>query len=419
MSFLNGIRLLADLALYYAFAGYFSACFGAPVPWLCLLLPAVCFGLSALLARSKALRVAVLFPVLLGFLLPGAAARVAYGPAAGYTVYLALAGDYQLSSYQHLDRFLLFVKVYPAFALLFGLWNAQAMLGGSLPVALLAAAANVYLLRVLRCDPDMGLRPQYMALSAGPLVLVAGAAWLLQWEPAAKVILAALRQGYSLLVYPVLDGIAWLWIWLLEHGLLPVVEFIAWVLYEYVWRVMGRNEAELQVLMDLRGRLGLASENSLYEASGESSLWVGIIGSAAALAGLTAVVCLFRFLARRTTEEPLPADGPTWNAGSGQGDAATQPPARGAANQVRRIYRRYLRGCVRGGRKLHPWYTSRDMLGSVPPSARPAEEELRLLYLRARYQGSASAAEAARARELWQGIRRAQKDESAHRENEV
>ena len=71
MVIVHGLRILADLAFYYAFASYLSVCFGGRYALAGMLVQAACFALSAALREKPRLRVAVLLPMMLLWLLPG------------------------------------------------------------------------------------------------------------------------------------------------------------------------------------------------------------------------------------------------------------------------------------------------------------------------------------------------------------
>ena len=71
MVIVHGLRILTDLAFYYAFASYISVCFGGRYAMVGLLVQAACFALSATLREKPCLRLAALLPSVLLWLLPG------------------------------------------------------------------------------------------------------------------------------------------------------------------------------------------------------------------------------------------------------------------------------------------------------------------------------------------------------------
>ena len=133
MMLLHGLRLAADLAFYYAFAGYFSASSGGAPTILSLILPSVCFGLASRFEGRQPMQTLCGLASLAGLLLPGTMAdKLVYLPMAAYTIWMAARGDFSLSWEQQVDEFQWFWKLYPAFALVLGVaWNHSAILYGS------------------------------------------------------------------------------------------------------------------------------------------------------------------------------------------------------------------------------------------------------------------------------------------------
>lgn len=82
MTALHGLRILGDLAFYYAFAGFFAAGFGGhPTIWV-LLWPAVCFAAATCFRGNPSLRtvLALASAAALPFL-PARADQLVYLPA--------------------------------------------------------------------------------------------------------------------------------------------------------------------------------------------------------------------------------------------------------------------------------------------------------------------------------------------------
>ena len=76
------LRMLADLSFYYTFAGFVAALLGGRGAMLALLVQCVLFGLSYLCRKRRWLRIAVLLPMALCWLLyPAGADRLVMIPA--------------------------------------------------------------------------------------------------------------------------------------------------------------------------------------------------------------------------------------------------------------------------------------------------------------------------------------------------
>lgn len=396
--FLHGLRMMTDLLIYGAFASFFAACLGGRPAPLLLLLPAVCYGLSACFPGRRILRTGCVVASLLGVLLvPAWVDRAAYLPAVFYPLYLAWRGEYLLSADRQTDVFLLFCKVYPVFALLFSLaWNGKVMLDVSLPVAVWAVLQQIFLMRVLRQSPAVYQSPDYLLGNAGLLLGVGTLSFLLSRPAVLGAVQSAVGAVYFGLLVPVLEipmtlaaGLAG---WLNEHILRPVL----WAVFQWIASKVGKQDPTV---------LGDAAEGAPHSGdfnlSGESLLdgtWlltaVGLV-----LLGIGCIL-LFRRLLQKS-KAPL----------TEAGEVETQRTARRTRRKwpsfflspnarVRRAYSRYLERQARHGVARRPAETSLDLLGRTPFLNPDAEQQLRQLYLKARYGECATPQDAAAAERL-------------------
>ena len=148
---LHGLRILGDLAFYYAFAGFFAAGFGGhPTIWV-LLWPAVCFAAAACFRGNPSLRtvLALASAAALPFL-SARADQLVYLPAVCYVTLLAVREEFGLSAVQQGERFRWLLRIWPLFGAAMLLWNADAVLTTALPMAITAALALVWFTRTTR-----------------------------------------------------------------------------------------------------------------------------------------------------------------------------------------------------------------------------------------------------------------------------
>lgn len=391
---LHGMRMAGDLLIYSAFASFFVTCLGGrPMPWL-LLLPAVCYGASACLSRSRALRTGCGAVCLLGLLaLPGWVDRAAFLPALLYTLYLTWQGEYLLSADRQSEVFLLFCKVYPVFALVLGMvWDGKVMRTVSLPLAIWAVFLQIFFMRVLRQAPDARRDPVYLLGNAGSL-LVPGAVCFLLSRPA--VLGGAERAAgavYFGLVVPVLEVPLALVAWLAEHLLMPaILAFLGWIAAR-----SGNPNPDL--LAEMSGQTAGGRE---IPAAGEplldGELLLKGIGFALLAAGC---VLLFRRLVQKDK-------GSAAGVGPAEARQVFPRPRRRWPSfflspnaRVRRAYGRYLERQALHGAARKPSETSLDRLGLTPCLDPEAEAQLRRLYLKARYGECATSRDAAEAQRL-------------------
>ena len=405
-AFLCTLRMAGDLLLYGAFAAFFAAALGGhPVPWI-LLLPAVWYGVSSCVSRQPVLRMACGAASLLELLaLPGWADRAACLPAAVYTLYLTVQGEYSLSANRQLDLFLLFCKVYPIFAVFLGIvWDGQTMLTVSLPLAIWAVLLQIFLMRVLRQQPAVYRDPVYLLGNAGLLVVLGVLGFLVSRPAVLGAAQAAVGAFYFSLVVPVLTIPLNLLAWLAEHLLLPaIVALLRWI------AARGGN-SNPEILS--------AAGNSMPNGRDLAAAGEPLINGTAVLyllgAALLAAGCvqLFRRLLRRgggraPGTAPAAARQTTRRARRRWPGFFLSPNAR-----VRRAYSRYLERQAQHGVTRGPSETSLDLLGRTPFLNPDAEQQLRQLYLKARYGECATPRDAAAAERLEKALEQPEPEDS-------
>lgn len=393
-AFLQGLWLLGDLLLYGAFTSFFAACLGGQMPPWVLLWPAACYGVSAYFSRRFVLRTACGAACLLGLLfLPGWVDRAAYLPAAAYSFYLAARGEYLLSAGRQSGVFLLFCKVYPAFAIALSLlWDGAVMLNVSLPLAIWAFFLQIFLMRVLRQSPAVYRNPVFLLRNAGLLTVLGLTGFLLS----SPVVLGAAQTGvgavYFGLAVPILEkplaGIAWL----AEHILMPAMTGLL------NWIAARSGERGLEAPAGGTGPSALVQEiRPAEEPLLDGERLLEIIGILLLVVGC---ILLFRHLLRKN-KASLTESGPAktqWTSRRMQRRWPTfflNPNAR-----VRRAYSRYLERQAEHGVARGPSETSLDLLGRAPFLDPEAEQQLRQLYLKARYGECATSQDAAAAERL-------------------
>ena len=395
-AFLHGLRMLGDLLIYGTFAAFFTACLGGgPVPLL-LLLPAVCYGVSACFSQRRILRTGCAVLSLLGLLLvPDRVDQAAYLPAVFYAVYLAWKGDYLLSASRQSDVFFLFCKVYPVFAVALSLiWDADVMLTVSLPLAVWAAFLQIFLMRVLRQAPAVYQKPSYLLRSAGSLAVLAALGFLLSCPTVLGGAQAVVKAFYFGLVVPVLTLPLALLAWLAEHALLPAMT----ALLRWIAARSGNLDPDL-----LESPPGQSSAGQSLPTAGEPLMdgerLLDILGLILLAAGCA---WLFRRLlqANKAKQFPLTKTGQTQTRKLPR-RAHRRPAFFLSSNaRIRRAYSRYLERQVQHGVLRTPSETSLDRLGRTPFLDQEAERQLRRLYLKARYGECATLQDAAAAERL-------------------
>ena len=402
MVMMNFLRALADLGFYYAFAGVIAAQAGGTLALAVLGLQSACFALSSALRRSRAARVAALAPGLILLLLPVPLAdRAVSVPPVIYLAYLAWTDGYQLSWSRQVEQLRIFLKAFLMggwILVLFGLWEPVRTAG--IPVALVTVAASVLLTRSLRHEPEVYLQPGYQLVNLVSLLLLALAALVLGSEWAVRGAAFILGSLYNIAVAPLLLGAAMV----IGYLLAWLVPLLKWLLGSI--RPPGEKQPAENTLEQFREELEKMEEilpAGPSEVFSRTAAAVGIVLAAVVL------FLLFRWMARRRSEEEGSQAGLVRSGIPVQPAAGRTSAGSGYASRIRRQYRSFLRLCRRKGLEFAVSDTSTDIgekcLDRFPDEA--AIADLRDLYQRARYQGRASKEDYQRFKRLLDGLKRA------------
>ena len=396
MMILHSLRLAGDLGFYYAFAGFFAACWGGhPVP-LVLLWPSLCFGAASRFASSRPLRTGVAALSLAALLfLPTGADQLCYLPAAVYPVLLAWTGDFALSSIVQAEHFRWLCRIWPFFGVAMLLWSVDNVLAVSLPFALVAAVLLVGFTRIARQDPEVAAQPRYLLLSGGAMAAVCAVPFLLSRRAVVGGAKAAASAIYFGGVVPVLQfflnnivvqGVMWVF--------QKILQFIHWLFTLFPPKPLQPTEmASVNEVIDNARKAG---ENTEPPVDG-----MQILTMAGILLTVVIVVLLVRhFLRRNPQADTAAVTDATVRRRTHRRTRRWPGFFLGPVAKVRRQYGLYLDHCQRHGVTILRGDTSLDLTGRAYGMDFAAEAELRQIYLKARYAETATAEDAARAEEL-------------------
>ena len=392
MTFLLMLYLLGELGTYYAFAGIFSYRFGGYHCLLSLLVLTLCYGASYLLREKKFLRfVPVVFILLYAFLVGSLADRIALIPSAGLTILKIWRKSYDLIRYRQEDLFSVLTKGFllvGIFACVLGMKDA--VLLGGLPIALATAIVQVYLLRTLRHDPAVYRDSSFLWRSGRAFLVPVIAALLFALSGAATAAWKAAGAVYQGTVVPLLTPFVYLAAWFGEYVIGPLVR-----LWYRLYARLGERTGAVQsdnagAGSELSGALEEA-DTGIYQMVGTVLLVVLVVSVVALLIWLA-----IRYVRNHPRKEETPVQ---------PGLEVTRETVIPEEEQthdevwrVRRAYRSYLRQVAKQGTDLTSSDTSLDVLEKT--NSDPEAEELRQLYLNARYNSSADGEAVRRAKRL-------------------
>lgn len=395
------MKIAADLAVYYTFAGFFAVLAGASGGRLLLALAmqAVILTLSYPLRRFGLRRAAPLALLALCWFMPGAgpAEYVAILPPALYVAYLAFRGLYEPGWAEQTQIFSVYWKVMLVFAMfgvLFG--AAEAVRSAVLPFAVVGLMCCVLLMRSLRHDPEVYCQAKYQAVNVLLLCAVGFGVLFLSSDLFLGACLGAVQMVYRWVITPVLMAFLYL--------LMAVIRVIVWLvsLLPFQFSLDGMEQMDM-------GSISSQEMLQMEEGGTPSARWLLYAAAAIGIviAGLL-LFFLFRALARRGSAlraERKPGESRTSLAQrSARGEGA---PSGAPAAQVRAQYRKFLK--LAASRSLGPEKSDTSL--DVHEKCREtfdarAAGALRELYLCARYDGRADRQDARRAKELYVQIKK-------------
>ena len=275
------------------------------------------------------------------------------------------------------------------------LWNANAVLSAALPFATAAAVLLVGFNRTTRQDPEISTRPGYLLLSGGVLAAVCAGPFLLSRSVVVAGAKAAASAVYFGGIVPVLQlflnnivvqGVTWLF-----HGIL---QFIHWLFTLFPPKPLERTE--IVSTDEVIANAQRAAEDAEPLINGMSMLTVlGIL-----LAVLCAVLVVRHFLRQKFRHTDTACTDTTVRHSTYKRARRWPGLFLSPVDKVRREYAIYLDHCQRHGVTILRGDTSLDLTGRAFGMDFAAEAELRQIYLKARYNGTATAEDAARAAEL-------------------
>lgn len=400
------LKMAADLALLYIAAGpLVYGCGVGTVPILLTLVSvSLAFCLSFLLREKKALKYV---PYLLAAA-PALFAGDGWIPwlvlaviSTGYAVYCT-AGNRFLGYIEERKTVFKVTWVVLAVALLLALVFSASEEQFMLIVVsgVTTVAGSVLLMRSLRHDPAVYNSMRFQAVNIGIILVILGLSLLLS----SKGILAGVLAGLKAVYTAIATGFVYVVIFILEG-----INYVAsWI--KSLFGEGARIEAE-PVEINMDGAKELFGDLADVQTAGFPQ-WLKIVGIVILAAALLLVIILIlRKLAGSKTGKLVArtAYGSTFSVEAGNGRIKDQSPS---VQGVRKQYKNYLLFLKKQGAEITADKTTgeieimsdRILAGKGPENGMPkctqAEEELRKLYLEARYNGTSQKADAERAKEL-------------------
>lgn len=372
------LRMLVDASFFSVFAGFVAANFGSSGAFVGVLIQCVCYALSALAGQRRGLRLMILLPMALCWVIswPNIAECVLLIPTAVYIVWLVWKGDYILEHERQKRLFGAFWKMILVFIPLAAIFGGTAEITAvSVPYALIMLACSVLLLRSLRHDKKIYCSRRYQVTNILTVLIALMAAYLVSSKTVLSAVGTALKAVYNTVLQPIFA--------LVLNIILLVIWGIGWL-----WsKLFGGAEIEFDhmVQMDLSGMKEVIPEDlQMKEPSDVVRVVFIVLGVAAAVVLL---VLFFRWMNRRNGGGTVLMQTPERREGieivrAGRKEKELQP-----VKKIRAQYRSFLKWCAEVGIHTEKSTTSLDVHRSISvvKGCGETSSKIRKLYIQARY----------------------------------
>lgn len=400
------LRMLADLSFYYAFAGVISNACNGNMPLVGAAILVIAFGICAVNGQKGLVRFAGLLVSLVFFLLPGLALAdvLCYLPALAYVIYTVVKQDFTLSWYRAKDLFSLFWKLYIVFFAALLIYGRQWIVSGdSLPAACLMVFSSVLFMRALRHEEEIYLQKNYQIrsfLSVGILWL---AAWLLSRRFVLRLLGTGLRSVYEIIFLPVLQAV-----------MTAFVQVCYWIFSAIVMLLPDQgtiSDTARKILGEMaQGDSFAETEQMAYTSN---HMWSAIFFLVAILAIAGCAVLFFRWISSGRWQENDVSDGREQTIiplDTPKSANTRRTISSHHVQQVRELYKRYLKLYMKLAGEIHPYETSYDIARKSEQIMKEHEEifQIREIYLDARYNGHAEKKNLRTLKNLYQRLKKEQ-----------
>ena len=256
-------------------------------------------------------------------------------------------------------------------------------------MGLTALICSVLLMRSLRHDAEVYSSPGYQLLNLLAVAAVPAAAAVMSLETVLNGFFTVIKTIYRIIMGLILNVVMW------------IIRLIAAAFGKLGVSIQPEGQVPELDLSGAKEMFGLSDSGS---GAGDAVKYVFIALGVIIAAGLLFV--LFRYFssgmdsASDNTEELLQSVRISRDTKKGE-------PEGTPVHRVRQQYKRFLKFCVKQGIEISESDTSGEISSRsswLPPAE--ASAELREIYIKARYNGTASKEDAARARKLCTALRR-------------
>lgn len=393
------LKMVADLGFYFTFAGFFASLGGASsyIMLPMMLIDSACLAGSYALNKNGRLRFLPLAIMLGGYFLPGAGIAdyiVMILPAA-YVIWVAVKELYIPEWDRQVDIFSVYWKVFFVFIAIGLLCDQSGILTEmTIPCGIITLACCVMLMRSLRHERQIYCSKKYQLMNLGFVVAVGVVAMFLSSSVFLGSVLAALKVVYKYIIGPIFMAVI--------YAILVVLKGILW-LFSFI-KINLKNSEELS---DASG-IGEMLSNTQDELGETNVIFERVLIAMGIVAVAIVAILIFKYLAKRMGKGPVDTVITDRRYYAEPVSMKEPEPERGTPVQkVRALYKKFLKFSINQGIDIKKCDTSLDVNYKCSTSFNNSDtEELRSIYMEARYNGEATKENVARAKELYSHIKK-------------
>ncbi|MBR4035903.1 MAG: DUF4129 domain-containing protein [Oscillospiraceae bacterium] len=388
MIFIHTLRMMADLSVYFFIAELLAVSMGASSQFIHFILLSLCYGVMVFMQKRSNSNLYMLLPLAVLFI-PDSYLLVLAPPVA-YILYLVYTQRTTLSHDRQSELFSGSIKFFPIAAMfLCFLGKSAIFIQYSLPMVFVSLSTSIFLMRMLRQPPAVYLDPLYQRRNCIVFIVLLCTAWLLSQDFMFRLVGGGLSFVYMKGIYPILNGFIWLFM-----GVLRLI------MYLFSWFKFGEIRFEENHLAG--GDFGPSFKDAVIlednVATTQSVLTIVLV-----ILLLACAFYFFRWLALHNGEESFISQGIDIIRGKDT-TRIKKERATTTALKIRRQYRQFLKLYKEQGGKIETASTSQDVLERsatvLPDASTDLLEEMRQIYLSARYGGNATKSDLKRIRQI-------------------
>lgn len=403
MVIMHVLRMLVDVSFFSAFAGLIAVkCGGSGAFW-GMLIQCLCFGLSYLGRDKRVLRMLFLLPMCLCWVIHrgSLADCILMLPSAAYVIWLVWKNDYVLEQDRQRRLFDVFWKILVVFTLVALLVGGRKVISAvTIPYALVMLIASVLLLRALRHDPKIYCQKKYQLINVSAVIGV--------------IVAAALFSSKTFL-----NACAAAWKAFFEYVLQPILKFLLDIFLLLIWGIsklfsmLSLERKELQEKevpeIDLSGMEELLDEEFKQREPSEVLRILGIVLLVAAV--ILLLILFFRWMNKRDGYSAAQSTAEDEREVLSVSRRQTKKRETTPVRKIRAQYRGFLKWCAGLGITPERGSTSLDVHKQVDLISEhgAASEQIRELYIKARYAELADQDSVRAMKELCNQVKKAEK----------